>query len=137
MKFVTTMPHTTEEMQAVVMAACRIRCTPMESSCDRMGSYRHRIVLGFMANESNDEFERNKGYTIEFMADDTGSTDLYGSILYELGNFDVHPNEIWDKTIRTHEEMKNELDRLWESSTYDERFALRRLYEFMREPYPC
>ena len=136
MRFVTTLPHTTEEMQAVVRAVYRVRCTPMESSCDRMGSYRHRIVLGFMANESNDEFERNKGYTVEFTADDTGSTNLYGSILYELGNFHLYRNEIWDKTIRTHEQVKDELDRLWENATYDERFVLRRLYEFMQEGYP-
>jgi len=136
MRIITTIPHTSDEFMAVVRSVYRVRCTPMESSCDPMGPCRYRLVLGFMATESHDEFERNKGYTVQFAAEDTGATDTHGSCLYELTNFDVWPNEIWDKTIRTHEEVKDELDRLWEHSTYDERFVLRRLYEFMCESYP-
>lgn len=136
MKLIATMPYSTDEFRNLVRARLDIESTPMESGHTQIGEDAYRVTLGFRADENGVGLTKDMGYTIEFKATDTGATDFYGASLYEFGNFDLYPNDAWDKVIRTHEEVKNELDRLWESSTYDERYVLRRLYEFMQEIRP-
>jgi len=120
---------TSEGTRKLVKALFGVEITPLESATDDCNVYR---VHGY-ANESVNGFEVNKGYTFEMVIRNVDSLD---GDLVSYNEFGMWPCLSYDKVIRSHDEFKAEMDRLWASSTYDERFVLKRLYEFLSEPYP-
>lgn len=121
--------------KSVMKALLDVDVTPLEGdTASEWFGWCHRIR--FYANESVGEFKKYAGYEVRIVEDELEEGVIDGLHLSRYHVHDVHRRPIYDKTIRTHEEVKEKMDELWESSTYDERFVLKRLYEFMEECYP-
>lgn len=120
--------ESSDGVNALVSAMFGVGFVALESSDDAITHHVH----GY-ATDTCFEMRAYQGYTIEF------TTRTVKSLVGDLCEYHVTSwweNDSYGKVIRTHEEVKERMDELWCDATRDERFVLRRLYEFMCEPHP-
>jgi len=113
---------TKDGLQHVVNGVACADCTLLESGDG---------WVAFYPNEDGVALQKHQGYVLNYTL--LESEDEYGVIF----DYAIHENCAYDKLIRTHEEMKDELDRLWPVyDSFEQRILLERLYLFLGEMPP-